>query len=79
MLFFATPIFYSFESIPAPFNTLMRLNPLASIVENFRRVILWGELPNWGGLALWTALTFAIMVLGYAFFMKTKKAFADVI
>jgi lipopolysaccharide transport system permease protein len=79
VLFFATPIFYSFESIPAPFSTVLRLNPLASIVENFRRVILWGELPSWGGLALWTALTFGIMVVGYAFFMKTKKAFADVI
>jgi lipopolysaccharide transport system permease protein len=79
VLFFSTPIFYPFESIPAPFSTVIRLNPLASIVENFRRVILWGELPSWTGLALWTGLTFVMMVLGYAFFMKTKKAFADVL
>lgn len=79
VLFFATPIFYSFDSVPAPFNALIRLNPLASVVENFRRVILWGELPSWGGWALWTSLSFVVMVLGYAWFMKTKKAFADVI
>lgn len=79
VLFFATPIFYPIEEIPAPFNAAIRLNPMAPIVENFRRVILWGELPSWRGLALWTGLTFVVMVLGYAFFMKTKKAFADVL
>ncbi|MBC8074675.1 MAG: ABC transporter permease [Chloroflexales bacterium] len=79
VLFFATPIFYAFDSIPPPFSTVIRLNPMSSIVENFRRVILWGELPNWGGWVAWTALTFVIMVFGYAWFMKTKKAFADVI
>ena len=79
VMFFATPIFYPIERVPGKFGAVIRLNPLASIVENFRRVILWGQLPSWPGLAAWTALTFVIMVLGYAWFMKTKKAFADVI
>jgi hypothetical protein len=41
--------------------------------------VLWGTLPSWRGLALWIACTGALMVLGYAWFAKTKKAFADVI
>ena len=79
VLFFVTPIFYPLENIPLPFQTIIRLNPLTPIVENFRRVILWGWLPSWSGLALWLLATGALMVLGYAWFMKTKKAFADVI
>ncbi len=79
VLFFLTPIFYAIELIPEPFRTAIRFNPLASIVENVRRVILWGTLPSWRGLAFWVLVTGTIMVLGYAWFMKTKKAFADVI
>lgn len=82
VLFFMTPIVYSVDTlknIPSPIQIIMRLNPLASIVENFRRVVLWGLQPSWLGLALWLLGTGTIMVLGYAWFMKTKKAFADVI
>jgi lipopolysaccharide transport system permease protein len=79
VLLFATPIFYSIDNIPARLQPIIRLNPLASIVEHFRRVILWGLTPSWPELALWLAATGALMLLGYTWFMKTKKAFADVI
>jgi len=79
VLFFTSAIFYPIENIPEPYRTLIHLNPMAPIVEDFRRVILWGTLPSWVGLTLWLLATSAVMLLGYAFFMKTKKAFADVI
>jgi lipopolysaccharide transport system permease protein len=79
VLFFITPVLYPLESIPEPFRSIIRLNPLTSIVENYRRVILWGWLPSWSGLALWLLGNGVVMMLGYAWFMKTKKAFADVI
>ena len=82
MMFFMTPIVYSVDTlkgVPSTLQMVMRLNPLASIVENFRRVVLWGMLPSWIGLALWLLFTGAVMLLGYAWFMKTKKGFADVI
>lgn len=78
-LFFFTPIFYSIDSIPEPFRTFILYNPMAPIVENFRRIILWGRLPSLGGTLLWLAFTTLVMLLGYAWFMHTKKAFADVI
>jgi lipopolysaccharide transport system permease protein len=79
VLFFLTPIFYPLETIPEPYQTLIRLNPLTSAVENFRRVLLWGWQPSWAGFMLWLLVTGLIMLLGYTWFMKTKKAFADVI
>jgi lipopolysaccharide transport system permease protein len=79
VLFLTTPIFYPIENLPESVQIVIRLNPLSSVVENFRRVILWGRLPSWAGLSLWLLATGASMVMGYAWFMKTKKAFADVI
>jgi lipopolysaccharide transport system permease protein len=78
-LFFLTPIFYAVENIPEPYRTIIGLNPLTPIVESARRVILWGLPPLWDSLAIALVADGAIMLLGYAWFMKTKKAFADVI
>lgn len=79
VLFFLTPIFYAVESIPEPYRSVIGLNPLAPIVEDFRRVVLWGAQPNWGALTMLLVVCGAVMLLGYAWFMKTKKAFGDVL
>jgi lipopolysaccharide transport system permease protein len=79
ILFFVTPIFYPLEQVPDSFRSVIGFNPLTSVVENFRRIIFLGAVPAWIELALWLVATAAAMVLGYAWFMKTKKAFADVV
>lgn len=79
ILFFMTPIFYPLTIIPEPIQTIMRLNPMAPVVENFRRIILWGNFPSWFGLISWVSLSFVVMMMGYAWFQKTKKAFSDII
>lgn len=79
VLFFLTPIFYAVDQIPEPFHSAILLNPLTAIVDNVRRVTLWNQPPDWLALALALVSSIAIMLLGYAWFMKTKKAFADVI
>jgi lipopolysaccharide transport system permease protein len=77
--FFATPILYPAESVPEPFRVLLRLNPVAWVVDNVRRLVFHGGPPDWAGLGVWSAVTGALMVLGYAWFMKTKRGFADVL
>lgn len=79
VLFFLTPIFYSLSAVPEPARSVMYFNPLASVVENMRFVVLWGQQPNWSNVGIWIVPSVAVSLLGYAWFMKTKKAFADVI
>ena len=78
VFFFLSPIFYPVESIPDPYRDWMFLNPLTSILYDFRRVLLWGQPLDWGHWAIWTPLTAVVAVLGYTWFMKTKRGFADV-
>jgi lipopolysaccharide transport system permease protein len=78
VLFFATPIIYPLESVPEPFRRAMLLSPFAFAVESFRCLIFRGAPPEWGALLAWTIVTGAFMLFGYAWFMKSKKGFADV-
>ena len=79
VLFFVTPILYPLEIIPAPIRRIVSLNPLTGIIENFRSVLLWGRLPAWYDLGRWLLPSILVMLLGYAWFMTTKRAFGDVI
>lgn len=76
---FLTPIFYPVAMIPERFRGVMVLNPMAVIVNNYRLVLLEGHSPEWGSLLLVTLFSVILAIVGYLWFMKTKKAFADVI
>ena len=57
----------------------MLANPLTFIIEQARAVLIWGQMPNWTGLLLYTAMSTVVAWLGFAWFQKTRKGFADVL
>jgi len=82
ILFFMTPIFYPLAQVPPDLpliRLIMQLNPLTGIVENARRTLLWSQPPEWTSLGITLVLSAAAMQLGYVWFMKTKRGFADVL
>jgi lipopolysaccharide transport system permease protein len=79
ILFFLTPIFYPISAIPPNFQIVLYLNPLTFIVNHFRRVLLWGQIPDWTEYLFVTVLMLFVCILGYVWFMKSKKTFADVV
>ena len=79
VLYFMTPIFYSLEMVPEHLRSLLLLNPLALIVQSVRQVLMYGQWPNWFALGLVTLLSMSVFQLGYFWFMKTKRGFADVL
>lgn len=79
VMMFLSPIFYSLEQVPAGFRTAMQLNPLTAVVQNTRYTLLDGRWPDWRALLILTAASAVFMQLGYVWFMKTKRGFADVL
>jgi lipopolysaccharide transport system permease protein len=79
VFFFATPVIYPAEAVPDRFRAAVELNPLAWVVESVRGLLFAGTPPDWSRFAVWLAVTSVVMVLGYAWFMKTKRGFADVL
>jgi lipopolysaccharide transport system permease protein len=91
MLFFTTPVFFRLDTMKEPFRTLISLNPLTHVVEDARQVMMgeyyWKLLgqpdgpthPTWETWGVNVLASGAIAMLGYAFFVKSKRAFSDVI
>lgn len=79
VLMFLTPIFYSIKSLPPAFQTLLSINPLTSIVEWSRDVMIWGLPISTEGILLQIVLSVGCACLGFMWFQKTRKGFADVL
>ena len=78
-LLFLSPIFFPITAVPKDFQFIMLVNPLSAYMEASRRIFLWGQSPNWLWLGEAGLFSIAILIFGYGFFMKSKRAFADVI
>jgi len=76
---FVTPVAYSLDSIPSRFQSLYLLNPVASLIENFRRVVIHGLTPDVTMLLNSGAITLCCLVLGYAYFKATEATMSDVV
>jgi lipopolysaccharide transport system permease protein len=76
---FLAPVFYPVSAVPQTYRYLLYLNPLTFIIEQTREVMLFGHMPDWLGLAIYTALAFLFAWLGYCWFQKSRNGFADVI
>ena len=74
-----TPIFYSVEMVPESVRGILLLNPLTPIVQSARQVLIYNQLPDWHGLGIVTLLSMVVFQMGYFWFMKTKRGFADVL
>lgn len=79
VLMFMTPIFYPISALPTAYQVLVYLNPLTPTIEMTRDILFWGRLPNFNMLGITTITAFFVAWLGFAWFQKTRKGFADVL
>lgn len=78
-LMFLAPVFYSAENLPPKFKPLVLANPATFIIEQSREVLVWGHMPNWPGLGIYTLVSVFFAWCGFWWFQKTRKGFADVL
>ncbi|MDH0748958.1 ABC transporter permease [Pseudomonas sp. GD03842] len=79
VLLFLSPVLYPVAALPDAYQPWLKLNPLTYIIEESRSVLLFGNLPDWGSLAIAITAGALIAAIGFWFFQKTRKGFADVI
>jgi lipopolysaccharide transport system permease protein len=79
VLMFLSPIFYSASALPQAYRTLLYMNPLTPVIEQTRNALFWGKAPDFAMLGIYVISTSLIAWLGFAWFQKTRKGFADVL
>ena len=79
VLMFLSPIFYPVSSLPVKYRYLLQFNPLTPAIEAVRGVLCWGNMPNIEMYCIYLTISVIFSWLGFAWFQKTRKGFADVL
>jgi len=77
--FWLTPIFITEQQIPEKFRLLVRVNPLAYLVNAYRERLLSNRLPDLHEMGVIAAYGLTTFVIGGLFFRHLKRGFADVL
>ncbi|MEA3638322.1 MAG: ABC transporter permease [Lamprobacter sp.] len=78
-MMFLSPIFYPLEMLSGPMRRIVELSPLTFAVETARAILMWGEPIAWLAWSIHLTMAMMITALGFAWFQKTRKGFADVL
>jgi lipopolysaccharide transport system permease protein len=76
---FLTPVIYPTALVPQRFQWLVNLNPMAGAINALRAGLLGQGSVNWGSLGISALVALVLLVLGYMYFSKTEREFADII
>jgi len=78
--FYMTPIIYPASAIPEGFRSwIFWLNPIATISEIYRDIVLVGEIKHLNEWGAAFAISFTIFCLGFNVYKRLRPAFADVL
>lgn len=86
--FYLSGIFYSIESIgkdivgrvPEPYGSLLvKLNPMALLITDLRRVLVYQEDPHWVMMLAWLAIGLLLSFIGVKIIYKFENSYVKVI
>ena len=80
LVFYMSGIFYAITTrIPAPYNRiLVNLNPIALIIDSFRKTFLSAHVVNYRMLGLWLIVGIILSIIGIKTIQKYENSYAKV-
>lgn len=78
-MMFLSPVFYSVDNLSPQFKSLVMANPATFVIEQARTVLVWGRMPDWTGLGIYSLVSILLAWCGFWWFQKTRSGFADVL
>ena len=77
LLFYATPIVYSIQTIPEQYRWILKVNPMTYIIEGYRDIFYNQCMPDMKMLGIVLVIGIATCIIGYIIFNKLQKKFAE--
>ena len=80
LVFYMTGIFYSITSrVPEPYSSLLlKFNPVALVVEDLRRCMIYDSVPHRAALLAWFLIGSVLSVLGIKIIYKYENSYVKV-
>ena len=75
--FYGTPIVYKLEHLPANLQVIMQLNPMTHLINAYRDIFYYHQMPNMKILLLLLGISIILTIVGYFIFKKLQKGFAE--
>jgi lipopolysaccharide transport system permease protein len=75
--FFATPIIYTYQSVPKALKYVLNLNPMTHIVESYHYSFYFGSLPHYKRFSITILVGLLFFYLGYLLFDKLRDTFVE--
>ena len=77
LFFYATPIVYAVDVIPANFQWILKFNPMTYIIEGYRDIFWQPQMPDISNLLIVLAIGIVLCIVGYLIFNKLQRKFAE--
>lgn len=77
MLFYATPVLYSMDMFPLRFRSILRLNPMATLIESYRNILYYKQIPDLLGISIILIFSIVLLFIGTIVFKRLEKGFAE--
>lgn len=77
MAFYVTPLLYTPDFVPDNLQWILKLNPMAYLVDAYRSIFLYQQNPSFSGLTIVSIFSVFLVFIGYAIFQKLQKGFAE--
>ena len=74
---FLTPVMYSSDLVPENLLPIWKLNPMTPVIEAYRQILYYKEVPHLDTLLNASILGVVTLVVGYVVFRKLQKGFAE--
>ena len=79
MLMLLSPLFFPVSAIPEHVRFLFDFNPLAYVLEQARQIMIAGQAPDFGVVAIGFVVGLLFAWLGLVSFVKNRNGFADAV
>lgn len=76
---YLSPIIYPVNLVPERFRSFYFLNPMAVLIDTYRRTILFNQMPDWQYLGLAALVSVSLTIVAYRYFKRAEREFADLI
>ncbi len=79
ILFYTSAVFFPLSALPENYQQVLKFNPLVVIIEQSRNVLIYGYFPDWVSILAAFLVSSLAAWIGFWWFQKTRKGFADVL